>query len=207
MQLCSRLRIFGRDAVHLIRCLASSYNNASPTASFLCLPLSNPLSLKMRLLSPGLSALLAASASALGQNQTVSLNPSKGLLQLAGSGLNGQILVSSNDWWGVLRVAEDLACDVGKVTGRNLTLGNWLAAGSAKRDVPTGPPGGAEGEGRTAFPEGEHSGGWGWGGTSSGAESGTKPTLSPGHNVSVMESGGTTVYYTFQPVTGFVNVS
>jgi hypothetical protein len=67
---------------------------------------------------------------ALGQNQTVSLKSGPKLLQLAGRGLDGQILVSSNDWWGVVRAAEDLAGDIGKVTGRNLTLGNWKNKGT-----------------------------------------------------------------------------
>lgn len=144
-------------------------------------------------------AALVTSIHALGQNQTVSLIPGNGL-QIAGSGINGQILVSANDWWGVLRAAEDLAGDVGKVTGRNLTLGNWIASGSEKRgiekvetrDVPIGSQSGEE-----------HEGGWGWGG--GGAGKSTPP--SPGHNVSSTGSSGTTVYYEFQPVTSFVNVS
>ena len=60
----------------------------------------------------------------LGQNATITLTKEAKLLQLAGSDINGQILLSSNDWWGVIRAAEDLAGDFGKVTGKNLTLGN-----------------------------------------------------------------------------------
>lgn len=152
-----------------------------------------------------LAALLATNVHALGQNQTVSLTSSNGL-QIAGSGINGQILVSANDWWGVLRAAEDLAGDVGKVTGKNLTLGNWMASGSEKRDVeekrdvPTGAQGGAPGEGGTGFPAGGDEGGWGWGNSGKGVSS-------PGHNVSSTGSSGTTVYYEFRPVTSFVNVS
>lgn len=161
---------------------------------------------------------LATSVNALGQNVTVTLSPGNGLLQLAGSGINGQILVSANDWWGVLRAAEDLAGDVGKVVGRNLTLGNWMAAGPGKRDVPlsseveerdvsSGPQGGSAGEGGEGFPAGGHSGGWGWGGQGENGQSGTKPPGSEGHNGSVTGSSGTTVYYTFNPVTSFINVS
>ena len=41
----------------------------------------------------------------------------------AGNG-TGQILVSSDDYWGVIRAAGDLAVDFGRVTGTNLTLSN-----------------------------------------------------------------------------------
>jgi hypothetical protein len=36
----------------------------------------------------------------------------------------GQILVSSDDYWGVIRAAGDLALDFGRVTGTNYTLSN-----------------------------------------------------------------------------------
>lgn len=72
----------------------------------------------------------------LGQNATITTTAgSSSLLQLAGSGTPGQILLSSNEWWGVLRAAQDLATDFGKVTGKNLTLGNW-GGNSTKRDAP-----------------------------------------------------------------------
>ena len=173
--------------------------------------------------SVGLLAALASGVNALGQNATVTLSPGKGLFQLASSGINGQILVSANDWWGVLRAAEDLAGDVGKVTGRNLTLGNWMASGPEKRDVPdleerdvveierrgvsAGPKGGNAGEGGSGFPSGGHSGGWGWGGGNGHGQSGRNPPGSPGHNVTSTGSDGTTVYYTFNAVTSFINVS
>lgn len=45
--------------------------------------------------------------------------------QLAGDGVGvGQILVSDNDYWGVIRAAGDLGLDFGRVTGANLTLSN-----------------------------------------------------------------------------------
>lgn len=79
---------------------------------------------------------------ALGQAPVLTTSPpqnsSSPLLPLAGSGFNSQILVSLDDWWGVLRAAEDLATDFGKVTGTNLTLANWNgggAGGSSKRGV------------------------------------------------------------------------
>ena len=164
--------------------------------------------MKLRRTFRSLAALLAAASSVecLGQKQIVSLEPGNGL-QIGGSGINSQILVSANDWWGVLRAAEDLAGDVGKVVGKNLTLGNWMASGSEKRDL--GPDKSLEDVRRKKVvrdaPTGSRSGernedGWGWG----NGGKGTPP--SPGHNVSSTGSSGTTVYYEFQPVTSFVNV-
>jgi hypothetical protein len=130
------------------------------------------------------------SVAALGQNATVTTTPSSGLLQLAGSGVNGQILLSADDWWGVLRAAEDLAGDFGKVTGKNLTLANWQSSNVTKRDVataPFSPPGGP-------------------GGIPYGPPPGTPPP-SPGHNKTQSQGTTTTVYYTFNPVTSFINVS
>ena len=192
------------------------------------LPILNPIDFvnlqfsKMKFSSSHLLVLagcILEGVNALGQNATVTLTADKGLLQLAGSGVNGQILVSANDWWGVLRAAEDLAGDMGKVTGRNLTLGNWLASGTGKRDieveerdapeaeerdVAVGPQGGSPGEGGPGFPSGGHEGGWGWGGK---GQSGAHPPGSPGHNVTSTGSSGTTVYYSFNPVTSFINAS
>lgn len=68
---------------------------------------------------------LCCSVAALGQNATVTTSSGPGLLQLAGNKQEGQILLSADDWWGVIRAAEDLAGDVGKVVGKNLTLANW----------------------------------------------------------------------------------
>jgi hypothetical protein len=65
------------------------------------------------------------SVAALGQSATVTVSSTPGLLQLAGNGQDSQILLSANDWWGVIRAAEDLAGDFGKVVGKNLTLANW----------------------------------------------------------------------------------
>jgi hypothetical protein len=72
---------------------------------------------------------------ALGQSQIVAVTAGHGRLQLAGNDVDGQILLSANDWWGVIRAAADLAGDVGKVTGRNLTLGNWKTGGSISDNV------------------------------------------------------------------------
>jgi len=60
---------------------------------------------------------------ALGQKPVVSFQGSDGDFQVAGGPISaGQILVSDNDYWGVIRAAGDLAADFGRVTGTNYTL-------------------------------------------------------------------------------------
>lgn len=62
---------------------------------------------------------------ALGQDSIVSTSSHGAEMQLAGGQVGkGQILVSSNDYWGVIRAAGDLAVDFGRVTGTNYTLSN-----------------------------------------------------------------------------------
>lgn len=73
---------------------------------------------------------------ALGQAPIVTTTAGNGTLQLAGSGIDGQILLSSDDWWGVLRAAEDLSIDFGRVTGKNLTLGGWSRPGAPASSGP-----------------------------------------------------------------------
>lgn len=70
-------------------------------------------------------ALTSATAlvAALGQQPIVSFNGSAGDFQIAGGSISaGQIMVSENDYWGVIRAAGDLALDFGRVTGQNYTL-------------------------------------------------------------------------------------
>ncbi|TVY88717.1 hypothetical protein LAWI1_G004163, partial [Lachnellula willkommii] len=131
-------------------------------------------------LSPLLSSVLA-----LGQNATVTTSPTAGLLQLAGNGLDGQILLSADDWWGVIRAAEDLARDFGKVTGRNLTLGNWGSTTNTNTTVAN---------------VGKRS--------SSGIRHRALSVLqSARDNETYTNGSSTTVYYTYNPVTSFVNLS
>ncbi|KAI1338740.1 glycoside hydrolase family 115 protein [Xylariaceae sp. FL0016] len=68
---------------------------------------------------------LAPSVQALGQQRIVSFENQAGALQLYGGNISSpQILVSSDDYWGVIRAAGDLAKDFGRVTGTNFTLSN-----------------------------------------------------------------------------------
>lgn len=60
---------------------------------------------------------------ALGQEPVVTFNGSGSDFQIAGGSIKaGQIIVSENDYWGVIRTAGDLATDFGRVTGMNYTL-------------------------------------------------------------------------------------
>ncbi|CAJ2500490.1 Uu.00g033430.m01.CDS01 [Anthostomella pinea] len=72
--------------------------------------------------------LLVPLVAALGQQPIISFESVAGALQLAGSNITRpQILVSSDDYWGVIRAAGDLAKDFGRVTGTNFTLSNGEA--------------------------------------------------------------------------------
>lgn len=77
----------------------------------------------------GLLALVGAGSlvSGLGQQPIIAFTNSTGTFQIAGGSISaGQILVSSNDYWGVVRAAGDLALDFGRVTGTNYTLSNGI---------------------------------------------------------------------------------
>lgn len=79
-------------------------------------------------------ATLAPLVSALGQQAIVSFKSGDNTFQIAGGNVKaGQILVSSDDYWGVIRAAGDLAVDFGRVTGTNYTLSN--GEGGAKPAV------------------------------------------------------------------------
>ncbi len=74
-----------------------------------------------------LFSVLAGSSlvAALGQQPVIAFASSTGSFQIAGGSISaGQILVSSNDYWGVSRAAGDLAQDFGRVTGTNYTVSN-----------------------------------------------------------------------------------
>ncbi|KAI0170213.1 hypothetical protein BJ166DRAFT_608405, partial [Pestalotiopsis sp. NC0098] len=68
----------------------------------------------------------------LGQEQVISFADADGAFQLAGGDSTAapQILVSDNDYWGVVRAAGDLARDFGRVTGTNFTLSNGQTGAS-----------------------------------------------------------------------------
>ncbi|KAI1840674.1 hypothetical protein JX266_013136 [Neoarthrinium moseri] len=75
---------------------------------------------------------IAGLAEGLGQQPVISFTSVHGAFQLAGGSIaRPQILVSSNDYWGVIRAAGDLATDFGRVTGTNLTLSNGEAGAAS----------------------------------------------------------------------------
>lgn len=79
----------------------------------------------------------AAVVTALGQERIISIstNNSASAFQIAGGPVSGggQILVSDNDHWGVIRAAGDLAQDFGRVTGVNYTLSCGKAGATPAR--------------------------------------------------------------------------
>lgn len=75
---------------------------------------------------------------ALGQKPVVSFNGTSRDFQIAGGPTidgAGQILVSENDYWGVIRAAGDLAVDFGRVTGTNYTLSSDARLGASNATV------------------------------------------------------------------------
>ncbi|KAL1652346.1 hypothetical protein SLS58_000473 [Diplodia intermedia] len=75
--------------------------------------------LLMRLLC---SLLLFRPALAIGQNATIAFNASASSYQLASRSSAVRLVLDAADWPGVLRVADDLALDFGRVTGLNGSL-------------------------------------------------------------------------------------
>ncbi len=61
-------------------------------------------------------------ANALGEPKYVSTSQSQGAFVLAANGKPAPLLVSSEDWPGVIRAADDLSLDVGRVTGHDAPL-------------------------------------------------------------------------------------
>ncbi len=67
-------------------------------------------------------ALRPVTANALGEPKYVSTSPSQGAFVLASDGKPAPLVVSSEDWPGVIRAAGDLSLDVGRVTGHDAPL-------------------------------------------------------------------------------------
>jgi hypothetical protein len=82
-------------------------------------PLTPAMKVSLSLL--GLLPLVAG----LGQQPIIAFNKSDDAFMIAGKDSGkGQIRVSKDEYWGVIRAAGDLAVDFGRVTGTNLTLSN-----------------------------------------------------------------------------------
>lgn len=81
----------------------------------------------MKILPPWLVGLfvLTSNVVALGQKPIISFTSTDDSFQIFGGNITtGQIRVSKDDYWGVIRAAGDLAVDFGRVTGTNFTLSN-----------------------------------------------------------------------------------
>jgi hypothetical protein len=70
---------------------------------------------------------LVSTVHALGQKQIITFTNGTETFQIAGASSSpGQIRVSLNEYWGVIRAAGDLAVDFGRITGINFTLSNGV---------------------------------------------------------------------------------
>ncbi|KAK7537394.1 uncharacterized protein J3D65DRAFT_696996 [Phyllosticta citribraziliensis] len=67
----------------------------------------------------GSASFLCAAVDALGQQQTVAFNGTADDLLLASSSASVRLILDAADWPGVLRAADDVALDFGRVTGLN----------------------------------------------------------------------------------------
>lgn len=98
-------------------------------------------------ISPLLSLLCCTTlVSAIGQNATISFSSTSSSYELASAGSVVQIIADQADWPAVLRVADDLAVDFGRVTGTNgsvtltnSTTGYNVSAYDAGTDFSTNP--------------------------------------------------------------------
>ena len=78
------------------------------------------MSLFLRVISLLSAATIVAG---LGQNATLTFKPMVGALQLAGgNSTSSRIVLDGADWAGVIRTAQDLAKDFGRITGVNGTV-------------------------------------------------------------------------------------
>lgn len=93
----------------------------------------------MRLLCVLVSFLsLFTTASALGQQASIAFTANSGAFQLAGGNGAAALVVDGADWPGVIRAAQDLAMDFGRVTGTNLTM--TMMNGTTGVAAPAGVP-------------------------------------------------------------------
>ncbi|KAF2460692.1 hypothetical protein BDY21DRAFT_280214 [Lineolata rhizophorae] len=76
-------------------------------------------------------------AFALGQKATLSFDDGGSGLQLGGSGVTPEIILDSDDWEGVIRTANDLAADFGRVLGSDgqITTTKTLASSSSPKII------------------------------------------------------------------------
>lgn len=70
-------------------------------------------------------ACLLRLAAALGQQQIITFENSPGKLLLGSRSSRAQIIVDASEWAGVIRAANDLVADFGRVTGTNGTVTTW----------------------------------------------------------------------------------
>ncbi|KAF7349457.1 GH115-C domain-containing protein [Mycena sanguinolenta] len=79
---------------------------------------------------------LVSSVRALGQENCVSFQSSASAFSIASNGKAAPLILSSDDWPGVQRAAQDFAADVNRVTGITPTVANVSASAPARSSLP-----------------------------------------------------------------------
>ena len=158
--------------------------------------------MKIYFLSSGIFSLFTLfilTTQALNQISTITttISSNNSLLQLAGANITGnQILLAQDEWWGVVRAAQDLASDLGKV----VSGGNGSGNGSINAGL------------ELAYWGGNSSGSGNWTGgkkfRGGDAEGVGTSGGDQGHDTTVLGSDGSLkMLYNWQAPTNNVNVS
>ncbi|KAJ7245615.1 glycoside hydrolase family 115 protein [Mycena haematopus] len=79
---------------------------------------------------------LVSSVSALGQDTCVSFQASASTFSIASNGKAAPLLLSSDDWPGVQRAAQDFAADIKRVTGTTPTVANVSSSATSRSSLP-----------------------------------------------------------------------
>ncbi|KAJ7135657.1 glycoside hydrolase family 115 protein [Mycena epipterygia] len=79
---------------------------------------------------------LVSSVSALGQDTCVVFQPSPSTFTVASNGKAANLILSSDDWPGVQRAAQDFAADIQRVTGIKPTVANFSSSAPSHSSFP-----------------------------------------------------------------------
>ncbi|KAJ7488053.1 hypothetical protein FB451DRAFT_1126447 [Mycena latifolia] len=81
-------------------------------------------------------AFLVSNVSALGQDTCVAFQPSGSTFAVTSNGKAAPIILSSDDWPGVQRAAQDFASDIQRVTGVKPTVANFSSSAPSRSSLP-----------------------------------------------------------------------
>lgn len=81
-------------------------------------------------------SLLASQVSGIGQESCVTFQPSASSFTVASNGKAAPLILSSDDWPGVQRAAQDFASDIQRVTGIKPTIANVSSSSPSRSSLP-----------------------------------------------------------------------